>query len=210
MDNFFGEKIKYEFGNSKSDFSKYKVAKLKQIHSNKVEVAKEAGDNLFEADGLVTKEKGLYLGIKTADCVPVLFADEQNGVVGACHAGYKGAFGNVMRNTILKMIELGARKENIKAMIGPCIHQKSYEIDASFRDKVLVMDEDNKKYFIPSVKEGHFMFDLKQYVIDRLDGFEVRDVNINTYDEEEYNSYRRSCHRGEREYYNQLSVICLL
>lgn len=172
---------------------------LKQIHSNKVVIVDKAGKDIAEADAMVTKVKGIGLGIKTADCVPVLFADEENGVIGAAHAGYKGAFGGVLENTILKMIELGAFKENIKAMIGPCIHQKSYEVDAEFYRKVLVMDEENKVYFIPSKNDNHYMFDLKKYVFDRLKGCKISDVNIDTYENEDYNSYRRNCHKNVKD-----------
>ncbi len=165
-----------------------------------------------KADGIVTTTRGLAVGIVTADCGPVLFADTQNGVVGAAHAGWKGALGGVMEATIDEMVRLGAQKSSISAVLGPTISQTNYEVGPDFPRPFVERDADAERYFEPSSKSGHHMFDLHAYIVDRLiaAGVQASTLGVCTYaDEERYFSYRRTTHRNEPDYGRQLSAICI-
>jgi YfiH family protein len=162
-----------------------------------------------EADALVTGRPGLLLGIVTADCAPVLFADLEAGVVGAAHAGWRGAHGGVIENTVAAMEQLGASREHIIAAVGPAIAQPSYEVDAPFRDRFA---EGDARFFAPG-KPGHWQFDLAGYVAARLKRAgvgRIETLGIDTYtDEARFFSHRRSTHRGEPNYGRQISLIGL-
>lgn len=165
-----------------------------------------------QADALVTARPGLLLGIVTADCAPVLFADSQAGVVGAAHAGWKGALAGVTGSTIEAMERLGARRDRITAAIGPCIAQVSYEVDEAFRDRLLGDDAANVDLLEPGAP-GHYHFDLEGYVARRLRAaglYHVEQLGLDTYAHpQRFYSYRRATHRGESVYGRQLSVIGL-
>lgn len=165
------------------------------------------------ADAMVTITPGLALGILTADCAPVLFADRRGTVVAAAHAGWKGALGGVLDNTLDKMVELGARKKNIVAAIGPCIGQRSYEVGPDFPAPFLAEDPMNRDFFAPSRREGHALFDLPGYVsrkLSRLGIVDVTRVPADTCrDEARFFSYRRTTLRNEADYGRQMSVILL-
>ena len=165
-----------------------------------------------EADALVTATPGLALAIVTADCAPVLLADEQAGVVGAAHAGWRGAFGGVLEAVVEEMTLLGARRENIAAAIGPTIAQPSYEVDEAFRHRFLEADPEHKRFFRDG-EPGHFQFDLPAFVADRLAAAgvgRVDDLALDTYaDPARFFSYRRATHRGESTDGRQVSLIAL-
>ena len=186
---------------------------LYQIHSNKVITHLHRASNKYEADAHVTNVPGLVLGIKTADCTPVLFVDEKAKVIGAAHAGWKGAISGIIENTILAMQELGADSSNISAVIGPTIFQESYEVGQEFYQQFINADVNNHRFFINSVKANHFMFDLPGFItakLDKLNLLSVSNVNKNTYIlEDEFYSYRRSCHRAEADYGRNMSIIFL-
>ena len=190
-----------------------RLATVSQIHSADVAIIEQAMTvDRPRADALVTNVPGLAIGILTADCGPVLFADVQAGVIGAAHAGWKGAMGGVLENTVLKMIELGARRENIIATLGPCISQANYEVGPEYLSTFLNSDMSNNRYFVPSEKEGHSMFDIASYVVDRLlsSGVSAGSVNMCTYqDAGRFYSYRRSVHKNEPDYGRQISAIML-
>lgn len=162
------------------------------------------------ADALVTDQPGVLLGILTADCAPVLFADIEAGVVGAAHAGWKGAIGGVTDSTIAAMEGLGARRERIVAAVGPCIAQPSYEVDQGFADRFVAEEPDNARFFAQG-RAGHFQFDLEAYVAKRLKAAgiaAVEPLGLDTYaDERRFYSYRRATHRGEADYGRQISLI---
>jgi YfiH family protein len=164
------------------------------------------------ADALVTDRPGLALGILTADCAPVLLADAQAGVVGAAHAGWKGALGGVTTSTILAMETLGARRERIVAAIGPCIARTSYEVDAAFASRFGDADPANERFFSAG-REGHHQFDLEAYVAHRLasEGVgRVEMLGLDTYaDADRFFSYRRATHAREPGYGRQVSIIGL-
>ena len=184
-----------------------------QIHSPDVIVAREPFSGPRpRADALVTDRPGIAVCASTADCGPVLFADPQARVVGAAHAGWRGAFAGVLENTIAAMEGLGASRENIVAALGPSIGPKNYEVGPEFVDRFIEADAANDAYFAPSKNAGHAMFDLNRYTVDRLRkaGVNAEGLDRCTYDEEDlFFSYRRGTHRGEPDYGRQISAIVL-
>lgn len=191
------------------------VVTLHQVHSaDVIEVTQPIPlDSRPRADAMVSRTPGLALGILTADCVPVLFADAKAGIVGAAHAGWKGALSGVVAATIAAMERIGARRENIAAAVGPCIRQPSYEVGPELRDAFMERDRDDAKFFVPSSRDGRFMFDLAGFVVARAraEGLaDVEDVARDTYAEEQlFFSYRRATHRAEPDYGRGLSLIAL-
>lgn len=165
------------------------------------------------ADALVTDRPGLVLGILTADCAPVLFADREAGVVAAAHAGWKGAIGGVTDATLAAMEALGARRERIAAAVGPCIARASYEVDAGFFRRFAEQDPANERFFADGRRAEHFQFDLEAYVVHRLAAAGLRTIEalgLDTYANElRFFSYRRATHRSEPDYGRQISLIGL-
>lgn len=165
------------------------------------------------ADAMVTTCPGLALGILTADCAPVLLADRRAGVIGAAHAGWKGAVGGVLDSTVDKMVALGAKRSSIVAAIGPCIGQRSYEVGLEFPAPFLAEEPRNADFFAPTAKDGRFLFDLPGYVSRRLSRLGVENVTRvpadTCRDESRFFSYRRTTLRGEADYGRQMSVIVL-
>lgn len=169
-------------------------------------------DERPKADAMVTDQPGLLLGILTADCAPVLLADPQAGIVGAAHAGWRGALAGVTDSAIAAMEEIGADRSRIAAAIGPCIALPSYEVDAAFRDNFTQDDPANDRFFIDAAS-GKLHFDLPAYVRHRLLGAgvgEVETIHLDTYsDADRFFSYRRATHLGESDYGRQISLIGL-
>jgi YfiH family protein len=185
-----------------------------QIHSPDVAVATAPWDTATRprADAMVTSVKGLALGVTAADCGPVLFADGKAGVIGAAHAGWKGALTGVLESTIDAMEKLGAHREDIAAAIGPLIRQPSYEVGAEFVERFVREDGEYALFFVPSAREGHAMFDLGGFIRMRLERARVGlidDTGIDTYPDERFFSYRRSVHRKESDYGRQIHAIVL-
>jgi len=180
------------------------LATVHQVHSAKAVVVNQAWpqEERPRAEAMVTDTPNLLLGILTADCAPVLFADRHAVVVGAAHAGWRGALGGVTDATIEAMESLGSRRENIRAAVGPCIAQSSYEVDDSFRDRFIEDEADNARFFVPG-PSGKPHFDLEAYVVHRLIAAgigEVEALNLDTYsDDSRCYSYRRATHRGEAD-----------
>ena len=184
-----------------------------QVHSADCVVAGEWSDDARpHADALVTDQPGLLLGVVTADCAPVLLADRSAGVIGAAHAGWKGAVSGVTDSTIVAMEALGAKRGNIVAAVGPCIAQPSYEVDAGFYQRFVAQDPGNAAFFVPGVPD-HWQFDLERYVAERLQQAgigAVERLGLDTYpDENAFFSFRRATHRGEPDYGRQMSLIGL-
>lgn len=165
------------------------------------------------ADALVTDRPGLLLGVLTADCVPILLADADAGVVGAAHAGWKGAIGGVIGATVAAMKALGARVERIAAAVGPCIGRASYEVDEGFLQRFEADDPENGRFFRDGRRAGHHQFDIEAYAAHRLAETGVTRaemLGLDTYaDPERFFSYRRATHRGEPGYGRQISLIGL-
>lgn len=186
-----------------------------QIHSTDVIPVAAAWDSAHEppADAMVTRKRGVTLGILTADCAPILFADEAAGVIGAAHAGWRGALGGVIENTVQAMERFGATRGAIKAAIGPCIWQDSYEVGADFRLPFLEQSDAHEAFFKPSHRAGHFLFDLPAYVVARLREAGVESVEgspADTFaDEGRFFSYRRETLEIEANAGRQMAAIAL-
>jgi YfiH family protein len=191
-----------------------KLATVYQVHSPHCVIAENPwlDDERPHADALVTNQRGLLLGIVTADCAPVLFADMIAGVVGAAHAGWKGALAGVTDQTIAAMEELGAKRENITAAIGPCIAQSSYEVDTRFRDNFLSQEVKYAEFFAPGLS-GRWQFNLEKFTASRLRQAGIAGVEslgLDTYSlSTQFFSYRRATHRGHETYGRQISLIGL-
>lgn len=188
---------------------------LRQVHSPRVvEVrAPWKSEAKPEADAMVTRERGLALSILTADCGPVLFADSEAGVVGAAHAGWKGALTGVLDATVDEMIGLGADRARICASIGPMISGKAYEVGPEFIEHFLNKSSGYEEFFNPSERDGHHYFDLPAFIAARLDDLaigEVENLDRCTYAlEGDFFSYRRATHQKETDYGRNISVITL-
>ena len=185
---------------------------LSQVHSAMVHTM-PMWEVRPDGDGMVTATPGLALGILTADCAPVLFADRKARVIGAAHAGWKGAHGGVLEATLDAMEKLGASRAGISAAIGPCISQQNYEVGFDFRDRFLEQGLRMRKFFVPSDKEGHYRFDLEGYVAHRLTAAgtgSVEKLGICTYPPQNgFFSFRRTTHAGEPDYGRQISAIVI-
>ena len=165
-----------------------------------------------KADALVTDRPGVALGVLAADCAPVLFADGEAQVIGAAHAGWKGALGGVVDTTIAAMEKLGARRDRIRAVIGPCIGRDSYEVGPEFPAPFVAQDKANAAFFRPATRMGHFMFDLAGYLVHRLTlaGVAVSATGHDTLaSTDDFFSYRRNTLQGVRDYGRGLSAVAL-
>ena len=188
---------------------------LHQIHSTDVLTVADqrwTSPGAPRADGLVTDRPGVVLGVLAADCAPVLLADSGAGVIGACHAGWKGALGGVVEATIGAMEKLGARREAIAAVIGPCIGKDSYEVGPEFPAPFRAQDEANGAFFKVAPRAGHFIFDLAGYLLSRVERAGVA-ADATRHDTlsgtEDFFSYRRNTLQGVRDYGRGLSAIAL-
>ncbi|MBK8907234.1 MAG: peptidoglycan editing factor PgeF [Rhodospirillales bacterium] len=187
-----------------------------QVHSASVGTVDASWrmDDRLKLDGLVTRTPGVTLGILTADCAPVLFAEPQAGVVGAAHAGWRGALDGIVDATVAAMVALGAERKRIVAAVGPCIRQESYEVGADFRTTFVAADPDNGALFAASDRGYHFRFDLPGYVARRLSALDlaaVDDLHCDTSaDADRFFSYRRTTLNGGGDYGRQLSAIAVL
>ena len=186
-----------------------------QIHSPDVVVADASWtpDTRPRADALVTREPRLAIGVSTADCGPLLFADQDAGVIGAAHAGWRGAFTGVIEATLAAMETLGAARARIAVALGPTIRQPNYEVGPEFVERFLAADAGNARFFAPSARAGHAMFDLTGYIAARarragVGSFE--DLGLCTYaDPDRFYSYRRMTQRGELDYGRHINAIAL-
>jgi YfiH family protein len=189
---------------------------LYQVHSPDVVVATEPWplDRRPRVDAVVTQVPGLAICVSTADCGPVLFADPQARVVGAAHAGWRGAFTGVLEATLAEMEKLGADRSRITVGLGPMIRQPSYEVGPEFLASFREQDEDNLAFFLPSMREDHALFDLPGFIAARLTRAGVglvQDIGHCTYAEAEmFYSYRRSTHRAEPDYGRHINAISLV
>ena len=191
------------------------LCSLYQVHGSDVMLVQSGypDDQRPQADGMVSTTPGVALGILTADCAPVLFAEPESGIIGAAHAGWRGALDGVTDMVIEAMLDLGARRSKIHAAVGPCISQESYEVGPEFPDWFLEEDPANAEFFVPSARPDHFMFNLSDYVHMRLAEAgvgEVESLAMDTCsDEDRFFSYRRTTKRGEADYGRQISAITL-
>jgi hypothetical protein len=186
-----------------------------QIHSPDVVVAERpwTAAERPRADAIVTRTPGLAIGVSTADCAPLLFADEQARVIGAAHAGWRGALGGVIEATVTAMETLGAARGRIAAALGPAIRQPNYEVGPEFVERFVAADTANARFFTPSKRAGHAMFDLASYIASRIQRAGVvnfEDLGLCTYAEpERFFSYRRMTLLGEADYGRHINAIAL-
>jgi len=191
-----------------------RLVSLAQVHSAIVHIVDDAWnfDLRQDGDGMATARSGVMLGILTADCTPVLFADAEAGVIGAAHAGWKGALTGIVEATVEAMEKLGADRTHIVVAIGPLIRQQSYEVGSEFVERFVQADAENSRYFLPAARDGHAMFDLAAFIRKRLESagvLFVDDTGIDTYSDERFFSYRRSVHRKEADYGRHVHAIVL-
>ena len=183
-----------------------------QVHSADVQVIDSPGSGQARADAMVTATPGLALSVLTADCQPVLFADRQAGVIGAAHAGWRGALDGVLEETVTAMERLGADASQIRAVIGPAISQQAYEVGQDFLERFLDADPQNQRFFINGA-QGKYHFDLPAYGLARLRQAGIAEAVWTrhcTYgDPDRFYSFRRTTHAGEADYGRLISVICL-
>jgi YfiH family protein len=188
---------------------------LYQIHSPNVVVAEApwTADERPRADAIVTRMRALAIGVTTADCGPVLFADPQAGIIGAAHAGWRGALGGVVEATVEAMERLGAARDHIRAAIGPMIRQSNYEVGSDLIARFAAEDRASSRFFAPASRDGHALFDLSGYVAARLARAgvtQVEDLGLCTYaDPNRFFSYRRTTHRAEPDYGRHVNAIAL-
>jgi polyphenol oxidase len=186
-----------------------------QIHSPDVVVVEApwTPENRPRADAIVTRMVGLAIGVTTADCGPVLFAEPRARVIGAAHAGWRGALTGVVESTVAAMERLGARRDQIRAAIGPMIRQSNYEVGPDLIARFHADDAQSQRFFTPAARDGHALFDLAGYVAARLKRMglrEVEDLGLCTYaDPSRFFSYRRTTHRAEADYGRHISAIAL-
>jgi YfiH family protein len=185
-----------------------------QTHSPDVMVATGPwqGASRPRADAIVTRMEGLSIGATAADCGPILLADPNVRVIGAAHAGWKGALTGIVESTVEAMEKLGAERSGMVAAIGPLIRQHSYEVGGEFVERFIEADAENGVFFIPSAREGHAMFDLAGYIRMRLENagvLMIDDIGVDTYSDERFYSYRRSVHRNEPDYGRHVHSIAL-
>ena len=185
-----------------------------QVHGVDAVAVREPYDDALRprADAIVTDRPGLLLGILTADCAPVLLGDREAGVVGAAHAGWKGALAGVTDTVLASMEALGARRERITVAVGPCIARRSYEVDEGFATRFEAADPANERFFTPG-RAGHLQFDLEAYVARRLAAAgvaRIETLGLDTYaDAARFYSFRRATYRGEPDYGRQISLIAV-
>ncbi len=187
-----------------------------QIHSPEVVVAETpwSGDARPRADAIVTRMRALAIGVTTADCGPLLFADPAAGVIGAAHAGWRGALAGIVEATVAAMERLGATRVNIRAAIGPMIRQSNYEVGPDLIARFAAADRASNRFFSPAARDGHALFDLGGYLAARLERAgigAVEDLGLCTYaDPARFFSYRRATHRAEADYGRHVNAIALV
>jgi YfiH family protein len=186
-----------------------------QIHSPEVATVEApwTPDSRPRADALVTRTPGLAIGVSTADCGPLLFADAKARVIGAAHAGWRGAFTGVIEGTIAAMEKLGADRGRIAVALGPAISQPNYEVGTEFVERFVAADSANARFFAASERPGHAMFDLNGYIAARLERAGIRqfeDLRLCTYaDPARFYSFRRTTHLSEPDYGRHINAIAL-
>lgn len=209
------ENVEKNLGSVQQHLRAHSLVTLRQIHSAQVVTVEENDDFSArpEADALVTRRSGVALGVLSADCAPILFADTVAGVVGAAHAGWKGALYGIAEATVAAMCALGAQKHAITAIVGPAIAQTSYQVDACFRQQFLRQDQNFAQFFDHGGQNDRYQFDLEGFLVAKLQGMSlgfVSGLGIDTYPVQNgYFSFRRCSHRHEVDYGRHISAIAL-
>ncbi len=196
----------------KMQINRNNLVLMHQTHSSKVlKINKNNFKKKIYSDAMISQEKGLALGVVTADCVPILIYDKKNKIIGCIHAGWRGAFSEIIKKTILEIKKIN-KKNRIYASVGPCIGKKNYEVDKKFFNKFLKKSKKNKKYFLKKNKNKK-LFNLRKFVSDKLkeQNVTVDHIDRDTFKEKNYFfSYRRSTFLKEKDYGRCISVISLI
>ena len=195
--------------------SKNKLVLLNQVHSNKflfINKKYKLNKKKFKGDALISNTKKIAIGVLSADCVPILIYDEANQIIATVHAGWKGAVGGIIENTIKEIVKIGGNNK-INVAIGPCINANNYEVGQDFYDKFIQASKKNENYFLPT-KKNKFLFDLRKYVNSKFEKLEVNhieNIDFDTFSEtEKFFSFRRSTLLGENHYGRCISLISLI
>ena len=200
------EYVKRKIKSKKND-----IALLYQVHSSKFYFIKKLPKKKLFGDGLITNAKSLPLGVVTADCVPILILDYNRKIIAAVHAGWKGAYKNIVTKVLKKLVKSGSKKQNIIVSIGPSIRQKNYEVGKEFKDKFLKKSKKNIIFF--KLKKNRIYFDLVKFIHSQLISFGIHKIDVirkDTFDKKNnFFSARRSLKRNERDYGRNISVIML-
>ena len=210
-DNKKNIKKNLSFVSNKMGVTKDKLVLMHQTHSNRVvEIKKNNYKKKIKADAIITKMKGVSLGVVTADCVPIILYDVKNQIIGCIHAGWKGAYSNIIKKTIYKIKKINS-KNLIYACVGPCIAQRNYEVDLDFFKKFIRATKKNRKYFLDK-KNNKKLFNLRKFVTDDLLKYKVRvdQVDKDTFSQKSnFFSYRRSRKLYEKDYGRCISTVCM-
>ena len=187
---------------------------MNQTHSNKVTLINDVNKHIqiINSDALITKQKNIAISVLTADCVPVLIYDEVNQIIGSIHAGWKGALGGIIENTLNEIIKMG-KNSKINVAIGPCIDVSNYEVGNEFYTTFIQESKKNEDFFLPA-KKDKFFFDLRKYVNSKFKNFKphyIENIDFDTFSENEnFFSFRRSKQIGSKDYGRCISVISLI
>lgn len=212
-DNVSTIKKNRTYVSEKLNLKEQELIVAQQGHSNKCVIIKHNHDKKIIADAIITSSSNIGLGILTADCVPILIMDKKNYIIGAIHAGWKGASTGIIENTIKNMLSIGGDPQNMIAAIGPSIQQKSYEVGKEFRKHFIRLNPNNEELFI-CTNNKKIYFDLPEYCKKKLSNLLIPEIDLLNHctyqDNRKFFSYRRSCHNNEADYGRQISVISLL
>ena len=178
-----------------------------QYHSNKCLIA-NANNPYPKCDALVTSDNTIVLGITTADCLPIIFYDQKNKIIGIAHAGWKGLFNGVIQNTVKKMISLGAQKKSIKSIIGPCIRVKSYDVSQEFVKKLKTQ---HQRFVVRQMQKIYFdLPKLAKFILSESNILEVHDIKKNTFLDKNYFSFRESKKKKQKDYGRNINLISII
>ena len=186
---------------------------MHQTHSSNAIVLDSSNKTeILKCDGIVTKENNKILSVLTADCAPLLFYEVKNEIIGACHAGWKGALNGIIQNTILQITKLGGKRDNIRCSIGPCIRQKSYEVRLPFYKNFIKQDQDNARFFQKN-NNNRYLFSLTEFILKILSDEQITNheiVDVDTFSEETLCfSYRRNYKKNITDYGRMISTIVI-
>jgi polyphenol oxidase len=200
---------------SQCGFDNSPIILVNQVHGNNILIidnAKNIPTKAIEADAIICCISNINIGILTADCVPIILHDNMQKIIAVIHAGWHGALTDIAYKTAQKMYDLGSKAENITAKIGPCIRQQSYEVGAEFYENFLQKNDKNDRFFIKSSQKNHFLFDLPSFVKENLQNAgvkNIKDTEIDSYDNKDYFSHRRSTHLAENDEMRNLTLASI-
>ena len=200
------------FAKKQLNLEKKKLKLINQVHSNKVVVINNKNfNNQFQADGLISKNKNICIGVLTADCCPIFIYDTANTFVSCIHSGWKGSYLNIIQNALKKIAKIQPNLDKVRAVIGPCLHKNNFEVDKNFITMFQKKESNNKYFFNNSSKKNSFYFDMKKLIKFQLKNngiLNVKDIDLDTYSNKKlFFSHRRSCHKNEVPTGRMINII---